>query len=283
MKTAEILVEAISYIRKFHGETFVIKLGGETLLDSKIVDSIVQDMISLHALGINVVVVHGGGVEVSRAMEQYGKKPAFVKGLRVTDKETMEIVEMVLTGKTNQGLVTSINRQGGSAVGLSGKSGHLFNSKKRKSKVDLGYVGDIVKVNPKIIKTQTENGFIPVISPVGIDRDCGSLNINADVAASELAIALKASKLIILTNVDGVLDKNKKLIKRLSAPEVRKLIKNKTIDGGMIPKVQSCIKAIEKGVKRAHIVRANHHTVLQEILTATGHGTMITLKKPGKK
>jgi acetylglutamate kinase len=279
MKTSEILVNAIEYIRRFTGEVFVIKLGGEALLDKEVVDSVAQDLILLSALGIKTVVVHGGGVEISEAMERFGKKPTFVKGLRVTDKETMDIVEMVLTGKVNQELVTRIHRNGGNAVGLSGKSGKLFEAVKQKNKVDLGLVGDIKKVNPKIVVTQISSGYIPVISPIGLAPTGESMNINADTAASELAVSLNASKLIILTNIAGVLDKKRKLIKRLTLTQAKKFLKNKTITGGMIPKVKACTHAIKNGVTRTHIVQANKHAVLEEILTTTGTGTMLTKHK----
>ncbi len=279
MKRAEILVKAIEYIRKFKGQVFVIKLGGETLLDEDVIDSVAQDLIFLNTLGIKPVIVHGGGVEISDAMERFGKKPKFVKGLRVTDAETMDIVEMVLTGKVNQQLVSRIHKHGGSAVGLSGKSGCLFEGVRQKGKVDLGLVGDIKKVNPKIVSTQLENNFIPVISPICLSGRGESLNINADTAASELAASLKASKLIVLTNVQGVLDRKKKLVKRLTVAEARKLIKNKTVVGGMIPKLKACIHALNNGVERTHIVKASRHAILEEILTTTGTGTMVTQRK----
>jgi len=279
MNTSEILVEAIEYIRKFAGEIFVIKLGGESLLDRDVIDSVAQDLILLNALDIKTVLVHGGGIEISQAMEKFGKKATFVKGLRVTDEETMDIVEMVLTGKTNQQLVSAINKHGGNAVGLSGKSGNLFEARKRKGKIDLGLVGDIQQVNPHVIMTQLNSGYIPVVSPVGIGPDSCSFNINADTAASELAASLSASKLIVLTNVDGILDKKKNLMKRLTTEQASRLIKDKTIDGGMIPKVEACVNALKKGVKRTHIVKASRHAVLEEVLTAVGHGTMITLKE----
>jgi len=276
MKTSEILVNAIEYIRRFKGEVFVIKLGGEALLDKDVVDSVAQDLILLNALGIKTVVVHGGGVEISEAMERFGKKPTFVKGLRVTDKETMDIVEMVLTGKINQELVARVHRNSGEAVGLSGKSGRLFEAVKQRSKVDLGLVGDIKKVNPQIVLTQLGSGYIPIISPIAFAPNGETLNINADPAASELAAALKASKLIILTNVDGVLDKNGRLVKRLTVAEAGKLVKNRTVVGGMIPKIKACVDALNRGVARTHIVRASRHAVLEEILTTTGTGTMLT-------
>ncbi|MBU0762546.1 MAG: acetylglutamate kinase [Candidatus Altiarchaeota archaeon] len=279
MKTSDVLVDAINYIRKYSGEIFVIKLGGETLLDTEVVNSIAQDLILLSALNIRCVVVHGGGVEITKAMDAFGKKPTFIKGLRVTDKETVEIVEMVLSGKTNQQLVTSINKNGGQAVGLSGKSGCLFEGAKKGGRIDLGYVGEVKKTNPKVVLTQLDVGYIPVVSPICSTKDGDSLNLNADTAAAKLAASLNATKLIVITNVKGVLDKNKNLIKRLTVPEAKRLIKNKTILGGMIPKVEGCIEALQEGVKRTHIVGATKHAVLEEILTKTGHGTMVTLEK----
>jgi len=273
------LVEAIDYIKRFSGKVFVIKLGGETLLLKEVVESVAQDLILLNTLGIRTVIVHGGGTEISKAMEAFGKKPTFVSGLRVTDKETVDIVEMVLTGKVNQQLVMTIHKMGGQAVGLSGKSGCLFEAKKQCGKVDLGFVGDIKKCNPKIITTQLEGGFIPVISPIAFDKDGNSMNINADTAAAQLAASLSASKLILLTNVTGVLGKDKKKIKRLTMAEAKKLMTAGTIKGGMIPKVKACMDAIKAGVDRAHIVGASHHAVLEEILTKRGIGTMITAKK----
>jgi acetylglutamate kinase len=279
MKTSEILVDAIGYVRKFCGEIFVIKIGGEALLDKDVVDSVAQDLILLSALDIKTVVVHGGGVEITEAMERFGKKPTFVRGLRVTDQETMDIVEMVMTGKVKQDIVSRIHKHGGLSVGLSGKSGRMFEAVKKTSKVDLGLVGEIRSVNPRVVLTQLTGGYIPVVSPIGFATDGSSLNINADTAAAELAIALNASKLIVLTNVEGVLDGKKTLMKRLTAAQVKSYIKAGTISGGMIPKVEACVHALKNGVARTHIVKASKHAVLEEILTTTGTGTMITLKE----
>ncbi|MBD3388523.1 MAG: acetylglutamate kinase [Candidatus Altiarchaeales archaeon] len=280
MRKSEILVEAIEYIRKFSGDAFVIKFGGETLLDKDVVDSVAKDLILLNALGIRTVVVHGGGVEISEAMEKFGKKPAFVKGLRVTDRETMDIVEMVLSGKVNQQLVGVIHKHGGEVIGLSGKSGCLFEAvKQKKKKVDLGQVGEIRNVNPKIVKTQLDSGYIPIISPIGLTREGDTLNINADTAAAELAASLKAKKLIILTNVEGVLDKKRKLVHRLTVTEANRLIRDDVIVGGMIPKIKACTHALKNGVERTHIIKASKHAILEEILTVTGTGTMITRHK----
>ena len=278
MRTSEVLIDALEYIRKFSGQIFVVKLGGEVMLDKEVLDSVAQDLVFLNVVGIKTVVVHGGGVEISEAMEKFGKKPEFIKGLRVTDKETMDIVEMVLTGKINTELVSRINKHNGNAVGLSGKSGNLFSVVKQKHEVDLGYVGDVRKVNSKIVTTQLDHGYTPVISPIGVGPDGSSYNINADTAAAELAVALNASKFILLTNVEGVLDKEKKLIKRLTVVKAKKLILDGTVSGGMIPKLEACIISLKKGVERAHIVKASKHAVLEEILTTLGTGTMITEK-----
>lgn len=279
MKRSDLLVEAINYIKRYCGSTFVVKLGGETLLEEEVVSSVAQDLVLLNTLGIKTVVVHGGGIEISKAMEAFGKKPTFVRGLRVTDRETVDIVEMVLTGKINQQIVMTINKHGGSAVGLSGKSGHLFEAKKQGGKIDLGFVGEITNCNPKIVKTQLDGGFIPVISPIAFSKFGESMNINADTAASEIAASLNASKLIVLTNVKGVLAKDNTLVKRLTITDARKLIKNGTVAGGMIPKLRACIQAISNGVDRTHIVGASRHAVLEEILTMEGIGTMITKNK----
>lgn len=281
---SEILINALNYIKEFKEAVFVVKLGGEVVVDEEILETVAKDLIFLHMVGINPVVVHGGGVEISDAMKKFGKKPVFVEGLRKTDKETMDIVEMVLTGKINTQIVSYLTRFEGNAVGLSGKSGNLFKAKKQDGDVDLGYVGEINQVNPDIVETQIKNNYIPVISPVGVGEDGSSLNINADTAAAELAASLHAQKLILVTNVDGVLDGEKKLIKRLTVREAKKLIKTHVIQGGMIPKLEACIKSINSGVARTHIIKASTHAILEEILTQTGTGTMITKKKiPDKK
>jgi acetylglutamate kinase len=238
------------------------------------VESVAQVLVFLEFVGIKSVVIHGGGKEISAAMEKLGKKPEFVEGLRVTDRETMDIVEMVI-GKTNNTLVSAINKKCGQAIGISGKSGNLFETTKQKTKVDLGFVGEITKVNSHIIETQLKNGYIPVISPIGIGADGCSYNINADTAAAELACALKASKFILLTNVEGVLDRGGKLIQRLSLSHVQSLVKSDVVSGGMIPKLKACVRAIEGGVSKAHIVKASRHALLEEILTREGTGTMI--------
>lgn len=276
---AEVLIDALEYMQQFRGQTFVIKLGGEMMVDEKVLDGIAQDLILLSYVNIHPVVIHGGGVEITRAMDRLGKKPTFVKGLRVTDEETMEIVEMVLIGKTNSQIVASINKHGGKAVGLSGKSANLFLSEKKKGEVDLGLVGDIREVNIGVVGALLEKGYIPVISPVGIAEEGTSLNINADTAAAKLAVALKAGKLIILTNVDGVWDAKKKLIERLTVKEAEELIDDGIAKEGMIPKLRASMYAVENGVPAAHIIKGTDHRLIEEVFTSKGIGTMVTKMK----
>jgi len=275
-KSSRLLTEAVDYITQFAGQVFVVKFGGEVLLDAKVVDSVCEDLIGLYDVGVRPVVVHGGGHEISNAMKRFGKKPTFVRGLRVTDQETMELVEMVLTGKVNNQIVSRIGALGGEAVGLSGKSGGLFKAK-QKSK-DLGLVGEITSVNPHLVETQLDNGYIPIVSPVAAGKGGQTLNINADESAAQLAVALKASKLILITNVPGVLDKNKKLVSKLTTAKAKKLAASKAVSGGMIPKINSCTSALKGGVTRAHIIQAKQHALLEEVLTDEGTGTMITKK-----
>jgi len=279
MKVSDVLIDALEYMKKFRDHVFVIKLGGEVMVDAKALDSVAQDIILLSYVNIKPVVIHGGGVEITRAMDRFGKKPQFVKGLRVTDEETMEIVEMVLLGKTNSQIVASISKHGGNAVGLSGKSANLFLSEKKKGEIDLGLVGEIKEINVGLIKILLERGYIPVISPVGITQEGTSLNINADTAAAKLAVELKASKFIILTSVDGVWDKDKKLIEKLSTKEAGKLIEKKVAKEGMIPKLKASIYAVDNGVAAAHIIKGDDHRLIEEIFTARGIGTMVSKAK----
>jgi len=280
MKKSEILIDALAYIKKFKGKIFVIKLGGQVMLDKKVMDTVAQDLILLNYVGIKSVVLHGGGPEISAAMEKFGKKPKFIEGLRVTDEETMDIVKMVLIGKINSEIVGCINKHGGiNAVGLSGKSANLFFAEKKTGKVDLGMVGDIKKVNAEFINLLIDKNYIPVISSVALDKAGNALNINADTAAGQLASALKAAKLILLTDVPGVLDENNNLIKRITVPEIDHLIKSKKVSGGMIPKLSACKIALENGVKRTHIIKAVEHGILEEVFTSYGTGTMLTLEK----
>lgn len=275
MKTAEILLDALEYIKEFKGNVFVVKLGGEVLDDEEVVRSVARDLIFLEFVGIKSVVVHGGGRRISEAMKEAGKKPVFVGGLRVTDEETIRIVEKVLS-EVNQGIVSTIKDLGGKAYTVSGKTGRLFETVKQKSQADLGFVGDIRKVNAQAILSHFNGGVIPIVSPTGEGADKKTYNINADTAAAALAKALKAEKIILLTNVQGVLDEKEKLISRLTLKEAEKLAHSKTVSGGMLPKLRACVNALESGVHSAHIIKASKHALLEEILTREGTGTMIT-------
>jgi acetylglutamate kinase len=276
---AEILVQALPYIRRWHGRTVVIKYGGAAMIDDSLAASVMQDVVLMHYVGVRPILVHGGGPEISEAMKRLGKQPKFVQGLRVTDAETMEIVEMVLTGKTNKRLVSGIHRQGGRAVGLSGKDGQLLVAKKVEGEVDLGFVGEIEQVNPEILNSLIEAGYIPVISTVGIGTESESLNLNADHAAGALAAALGAVKLILLTDVPGVLsdpDKPESLISEMSRQQVEQMIQSGRAAGGMIPKLQACLTALEGGVERTHILDGRVlHAILIEVFTDSGIGTMV--------
>ncbi len=292
IKKADVLIEALPYIKTFAGKTFVIKFGGSLLDDEELKKSILLDVILLKYIGVSPVVIHGGGKEITKLMEKVNKEPEFVEGLRVTDPETMELTEMALVGKINKDLVGMLNNLGGKAVGFSGKDGDLLVAEKRppartgkgshggEKEVDLGAVGDIKKVNPEIIRNVTENGFIPVISPVAVDMDGNSLNINADHTAGELAGALGAEKLILLTDVPGIKYSEKEdseVISTVSISMAREMISQGKISSGMIPKVDACIKALEQRVKRTHIIDGKlNHSLLIEIFTDKGIGTMVT-------
>ncbi len=278
---AAVLAEALPYIRQYHGRTIVIKYGGNAMVDEALKTSVLRDVVLLHYVGIRPILVHGGGPEVSQVMERLGKEPVFVEGLRVTDAETVDIVEMVLSGKTNKNIVSIINRAGGKAVGLSGKDGNLIIAKKiSRQGIDLGYVGEVTLVNPEVIHLLTNAGYIPVISSVGVSREGETLNINADLVAGELAAALSAAKLILLTDVEGVLaDVNdpSTLISALTLNEAQAMIAEGRVDKGMIPKLQACLTAVSRGVERAHIIDGRKpNALLIEIFTDQGIGTMVT-------
>ena len=287
MKREEVLMEALPYIQKFHGKTLVIKLGGHAMVDQEILETVIQDAVLLHYVGMKVVLVHGGGPEITEKMRAMGKEPVFVAGLRVTDQETLEIAQMVLVGKINDGIVSLITRCGARGVGLSGNDGNLMIASKMEKKrvrdgesereVDLGYVGEITYIDPLVLHTLLDNRYIPVIAPIAIDRNGGSLNINADLAAGEIAIALTAFKLINLTDVDGVMDGERKTVFRsLTLSEIDQLIEDGMIRGGMIPKLEASIRAVRGGVDSAHIVNGNKpHNLLLELFTDAGVGTMI--------
>ncbi|WP_058485522.1 acetylglutamate kinase [Defluviitalea phaphyphila] len=280
IEKAKILIEALPYIKEFYGKTVVIKYGGSAMIDEKIKETVMQDIILMKLVGINPVIVHGGGPEINKTLEKMNKKSEFINGLRVTDKETMEIVEMVLAGKVNKSIVSHIQNQGINAVGISGKDGATLQvEKKMVNGIDVGFVGEVVNVNTKLIKTLIATDFIPVVAPIGIDKNGNSYNINADYAAVAVAGALKAQKLVFLTDVEGVLkdvSDSSSIISRLSINEVDKYIKNGIISGGMLPKVECCVQGVKEGVETVHILDGRvEHCLLLEIFTQKGVGTMI--------
>jgi len=292
METVNILVEALPYIKKFHRKKIMIKYGGHAMIDESAMDSTARDTVLLKYVGMEPVVVHGGGPEISRAMNKMGKEPKFIEGLRVTDEETMEIVKMVLVGKINTSIVSKICYHGGRAIGLSGKDSNLLLARKRaphvvrddetgeRREIDLGLVGEIESVDPGIINMLTDNNYIPVISPIGVDRDANTLNLNADTVAGEVAAGIGAEKLIVLTDVPGILEDPSDpdtLIRRITVDELSDLVKSGIVEGGMLPKTLTCIQAINDGVSSAHIIDGRvEHSLLLEIFTKKGIGTMIT-------
>jgi acetylglutamate kinase len=271
----KILLEALPYIKTFSGSTFVIKYGGAAMEEEGLKKEFAKDMVLLKYVGINPVIVHGGGPKIGQILNELQIPTRFVDGLRVTDEKTLEVVEMVLSGHINKEIVKNINDMGGQAIGLSGKDGRLLTAKKIENK-DLGFVGEVTHVDVAIIKDINGHGYIPVIAPLADGIDGNSYNINADAAAGSIAKALSAEKLILLTDVEGVLDKDGRLFSTLKKVEVEKLIKNKTISGGMIPKVSCCLDALHGGVKETHIVDGRiPHAILLEIFTDAGIGTQI--------
>lgn len=281
---AEILSEALPYIQRFHGRTIVVKYGGNAMVDKRLKESFARDVVLLKLVGMKPVVVHGGGPQIDEALGRVGKKSEFVHGLRVTDAETMEIVEWVLAGQVQQELVMLINQFGGQAVGLTGKDGDLLRARRMQvadprapgTLHDIGQVGEIESVNPAVVKTLQNDAFVPVISPIGVGADGLSYNINADIVAGRIAETLAAEKLILLTNTPGVLDKNGRLITGLTAQRIDQLFADGTISGGMLPKISSAIEAAHKGVNSVHIIDGRvDHCLLLEILTDQGVGTMI--------
>ena len=281
-------MEALPYIQRFHGRTIVIKLGGHAMVDQGILGMAIRDAVLLKYVGMKVVIVHGGGPEITEKMQAMGKEPKFVGGLRITDAETLEIAQMVLVGKINDGIVSLIAREGARGVGLSGNDGNLMIARKmdpqkvkegnKVRKVDLGFVGEIVEVDPSVLHILLDNGYIPVIAPIAIDREGTSLNINADTAAGEVAVALSAFKLVNLTDVDGVMDAGRtKIFRRLTTAELDRLVSDGTVSGGMIPKISSSLYAVKNGVEQAHILNGNQgHNLLLELFTDAGVGTMIS-------
>jgi acetylglutamate kinase len=281
---ADILSEALPYIRRFHGKTIVIKYGGNAMIDEKLQEAFAHDVVLLKLVGMNPIVVHGGGPQIDEALERVGKKSKFVQGMRVTDAETMEVVEWVLAGEVQQDLVMLINSFGGQAVGLTGKDGGLIRARRMQmpdredpSKLhDIGQVGEIEKINPAVVKALQDDAFIPVISPIGFGEDGLSYNINADVVAGKIAEVMKAEKLVMLTNTPGVLDKQGKLLTGLSARQIDELFADGTISGGMLPKIASALEAAKSGVNSVHVIDGRvDHCLLLEILTDAGVGTMI--------
>jgi acetylglutamate kinase len=286
---AEVLMEALPYIRRFYGKTFVIKYGGSAMEEEDLKASFAQDVVLLKYIGINPVVVHGGGPQIDKTLERMGMTTRYVRGMRVTDAATLDIIEMVLVGKVNKEIVGLINQHGGMAVGLSGKDGGLIRARKMKVSVatdgkpteiiDLGMVGEIVAINPTVINSLDENKFIPVIAPVGVGEKGETYNINADFVAGHIAQALRAEKLILLTDVEGVKGKNKSLLTTLKINQARKLIQEEVVAAGMIPKVECCVDALQGGVGKTHIIDGRvKHAVLLEIFTKEGIGTEVVRK-----
>jgi len=289
IEKAEILLEALPYIRRFYGKTFVVKYGGAAMADEELKTGFAQDIVLLKYVGINPVVVHGGGPQINEMLKKMGTPSQFVRGMRVTDQETMDIVEMVLVGKINKEIVNLINQHGGMAVGLSGKDGGLIRARKMNVTVstngeppeiiDIGLVGEIVGIDPTVINSLGENKFIPVIAPVGVGDKGETYNINADLVAGQVAEALHAEKLILLTDVEGVKNKNGGLLSTLKTNQARKLIEEGVVAEGMIPKVECCIEALKGGVGKTHIIDGRlKHVVLLEIFTKEGVGTEVVRK-----
>ncbi|HZY17472.1 MAG TPA: acetylglutamate kinase [Ramlibacter sp.] len=281
---AEILAQALPYIRKFHGKTMVIKYGGNAMTDPELQADFAEDVVLLKLVGMNPVVVHGGGPQIEQALNRLGKKGEFIQGMRVTDAETMEVVEWVLAGEVQQDIVGLINQAGGKAVGLTGRDGGMIRARKLKmvdskdptKEHDVGQVGDIIAIDPAVVKALQDDQFIPVISPIGFGEENESYNINADVVAGKLATVLKAEKLVLLTNTPGVLDKQGQLLTDLTAREIDDLFADGTISGGMLPKISGALDAARSGVNSVHIIDGRvPHSMLLEILTEQAYGTMI--------
>ena len=289
MQRADILLEALPYIQRFYNKTIVIKYGGHAMQDDELKASFARDVLMMKYIGINPVVVHGGGPQIGSYLKKIGKESRFIQGMRVTDEETMNIVEMVLVGLINKEIVALINRHGGRAVGLSGKDGNLIESEKyflsaEKAKdtppeiIDIGLVGKVRKINAALISSLEREGFIPVIAPTCVGENGETFNINADIVAGEVAAALQAEKMILLTDVEGVLDENKRLINTMSNQDALGMIERGVVEGGMFPKVKCCLKALRGGVRKAHIVDGRlKHAVLLEMFTDSGIGTEIVL------
>jgi len=288
---AKILVEALPYIRRFYNKTIVIKYGGSTMEDGRMKRSFALDVVLLKYIGLHPVVVHGGGPQIGEMLTKMGKKSQFIEGMRVTDGETMDVVEMVLVGKVNKEIVSLINQEGGKAIGLSGKDARLITAKKLKltksrgkgkkpEVIDIGMVGEVKAINPGVIEALEKENFIPVIAPVGVGEEGETYNINADLVAGKIASALKAEKFILLTDVEGVMDEKHRLIPTLNVKQAKRFITQKVISSGMIPKVNCCLDALDEGVAKTHIIDGRvEHAILLEIFTDVGIGTQITKEK----
>ena len=278
------LAEALPYIQRFHGKTIVIKYGGNAMIEESLKHGFARDVVLLKLVGMNPVVVHGGGPHINELLKRVGKESEFVQGMRVTDRETMDVVEMVLGGQVNKQIVSLINQHGGRAIGLTGKDGDFIRARKLKLKsttnqeewLDVGQVGEVVGIDPQIVSLLDSQNFIPVVAPIGVGESGESYNINADLVAGKIAETLKAEKLILLTNTPGVLDKKGNVLTGLSAAKVKNLIEDGTISGGMLPKVNCALEAVRNGVKTCHIIDGRvEHALLLEILTDEGVGTLI--------
>ncbi len=276
---AKVLVQALPYIRQYYGQTLVIKYGGNAMINEELKQAVMSDIVLMQLIGVNVVLVHGGGPEISAMLKKIGKESRFVNGLRYTDEETMDVVQMVLAGKVNKDLVQLLQRNSGRALGLCGMDGGMLRAEKATASEDLGYVGEIVDVNPQIIIDTMDKGYIPVISTVAAGVDGHAYNINADIAAAHIAAKLNAKKLILMTDIRGLLrDRNDEstLIPEVNVSSVPKLQHDGIISGGMIPKIQCCVEAVRRGVSRAHIIDGRiAHSILIELLTNEGIGTML--------
>ncbi|WP_408954469.1 acetylglutamate kinase [Natroniella sp. ANB-PHB2] len=283
IEKADILIEALPYIREFSGKTVVIKYGGNAMVNQELIKSVLKDITLLKYVGVNPVIVHGGGPAINQTLDKLGIGSEFHQGLRITTKEIMEVVEQVLIGRVNSQIVSLANLVGNKAVGLSGKDNNLIQAKKYKvDDVDLGYVGEVEQINPEVLKAIINSNYLPIVAPVGVDLEGNSYNINADLVAGRLAGALQAEKLILLTNVEGIMtdpDNEDSLISRLTIEEATKMIESNRIKGGMIPKVEACIDALESNVNKTHILDGRvPHSLLLEIFTDRGIGTMLTNK-----
>ena len=280
-KKAQILAEALPYIKRFHGKTIVIKYGGNAMIDDGLKQSFARDVVLLKLVGMHPVIVHGGGPQINDMLSRLGKDGTFVQGMRVTDKDTMDVVEMVLGAHVNKDIVSLINKAGGSAVGLTGRDGGLLRAKKLHmesdgERFDLGQVGDVESVDPSVISTLETQGFIPVVAPIGYGEDSEAYNINADLVAGKLATVLGAEKLILMTNTAGILDKNEQLLTGVTPGDIDRLIEDGTVFGGMLPKIASALDAARSGVNSVHIIDGRvENAVLLEVLTDQGVGTLI--------